>query len=224
MLPEDPYGEIQMLVAGLPDSARSIVSKSKEFRAADSVDFALMLLERAAAVDPLPVILAEHADLLAAEGQLGAALDISLQAAVSDPTNGFVREVLRTVLVEGLPQSMDYLAQIATLFAEEDEVDFAEDLLRAAIQHDPDNVRLRLMLAAFCAEHGRFTGCIVELHAVLRIEPEHAEAQLMLAEALLANRDVSGAKKWLEKSKGNGADAGKVDAIERRLRHAAASK
>lgn len=217
MISEDPYGEIQMLVAELPDSARSIVSKSKEFRHAGEIDLALMLLDRAVATVPVPMLLAEKADLYAAEERFDEALDVSLQAVVRDPTNVSARYVLRRVLVGALPGAVEYLMQISKLFAEEDEVDFAEDLLRAAVDAHPDEIPLRRLLANFYMERGRLSSCIVELQGLLRVDPDNLEAQVMIAAAMADNGDASGAQRWLRKARAGGATTRMLARVEAKL-------
>ena len=136
MIPEDPYGEIQMLVSGLPDSAATVVAKSREFRDAGEIDFAFELLRMAIGKDRAPVLLTEMADLLISEGRLDEASEVSLEGLDADPNHRGAQRALRTALVAGLPENALHVAEVALRFAETDP-DFTEDILQTAIEKSP---------------------------------------------------------------------------------------
>ncbi len=217
MIPSDPYGEIQMLLAGLPDSAPNVVAKSREFRDDDEIDFAFELLRQAVERDPAPVLLAELADLLAAEGRREEAVETAMSALGAESSSGYAREVLSRVLTSELPRGAARLADAAWKFAENGDVEFAEDLFVDAVEAAPENILLREQTARFYAEHRRVDDCIVHLEALLALDPEHENALAMLAAAFIKKGELPRAQKLLERARLQGIDPQMLQKLERKI-------
>lgn len=217
MIPSDPYGEIQMLLSGLPDSAPNVVAKSREFREDDEIDFAFELLRQAVSKDPAPVLLAEFADLLAAEGRREEAVETAMSALGAEASSGYAREVLTRILTSELPRGAARLADAAWTFAENGELDFAENLFIDAVEVAPDNLLLREQTARFYAEQRDIPNCIVHLEALLSIEPEHDDALLMLAAAFIKTGELPRAQRLLERARRQGVEADTLDKLERKI-------
>jgi predicted Zn-dependent protease len=216
MIPEDPYGEIQMLISELPDSAHTIVAKSREFRMSGDIDLALEMLGRALKKDRAPVLLAERADLLLSEQQSSAAAELALEALQSDERRQVGREVLMRALVLGLPEQTGLLARTALSFAEEDP-EYCEAMLQAGLDKEPDNITLREQLAQFYAAKHRVDACIRELDELLERAPEHEGAQVMLAAAFIRNGDIPRGKHLIDKARAQGLQSSVLDELERQV-------
>ena len=214
MIPEDPYGEIQMLVSALPDSASTIVAKSKEFRKAGDVDFAFELLQRAIDKDPAPAMREEYADLLFSEGRTDEALVEARKCLEEDPSRRHGRTVLRKALVDGLPETARSLVDTALEF---DDESFTEELLLAGVQEEPDNLVLLEQLARFYAMQRKVSSLIATLQSILEVDPEHGEALLMLAGAHLKEGDLPRAQKILDKARRQGVDSPRIEDLERKI-------
>lgn len=217
MIPEDPYGEIQMLISELPDSANRVLAKSKEFRAAGDVDFAFELLRHAVERDPAPMLLVEHADLLASEGRTEEAVQQALAAIKDAPSGKYAREVLRRALLNGLPGSTVQLAAVARDFVVRRDTDYAEELLCAAVEREPEQVVLREQLAQLYATQHRISECIEQVEMILAVQPEHEQAQLMLAAAFLKQGDLPRAQKLLDRARRRGVSGPFLDELEAKI-------
>lgn len=217
MFEDDHYGEIQMLVTGLPGSARQIVTKSRDFRSAGEIDLALTLLHRAIAKHPAPMLLAEHADLLLERSEIERALDVAFSAITADPMDGQAQVVLSRVLLDALPDAFVYLVEVSKLYADEEEPGFAEELIRRAIDRHPNNVALRLHMARFYGDYARTAESVAELEEALRLNPENAEAHVMLAAAMLEDGDPAAAQAWLNKARVLGAESPMTQAVEQKI-------
>lgn len=216
MIPEDPYGEIQMLIAGLPDSASTVVAKSRDFRDIGDIDFAFELLRMAIEKDPAPVLLSELADLLISEGRLDEASEISMRSLELDPTHRGAQRVLRNALLAGLPENALHVADVALRFAQT-EPDLTEDILVNAIERAPNDIMLREQLAQFYGSHRRVVDCIAALQGILALDPEHDEAMLMLAAAFIKEGDFPRAQKLLNKARRRGVDSPMLEQLEKKI-------
>ncbi len=216
MFPSDPYGEIQMLLSQLPDSAAKIVAKSREFRGDDEIDFALELLRMAIARDPAPVLRGELVDLLVAEGRALEAVDEALKILGEAPEQPAAQRALRRALIAGLPHTTLRLVEVANELGRLDPV-LAEDLLLDAIDEQPADVLLREQLAQFYASQKRIAECIAASQAILDLDPDHDEATLMLAAAHLKEGDLPRAQKLLERARARGCDLPMVQTLEEKV-------
>lgn len=214
MIPEDPYGEIQMLVSELPDSANTIAAKAREFRDADEVDFAYQLLKLAIAKDPAPMLRAAHADLLLRDGMWDEALHVARECEANDPSQVHGRRILKRVLLQGLPESASTIARTAVAH---DDVTFAEQLLQEGVDAEPENIILLEQLARHYATQRQVADCIITLQQLLEVEPGHDEALLMLAGAFIKQGDLPRGQKLLNKARKRGVSSRRLEELEKKI-------